>query len=614
MEERFSWTRDRQTTYKEDKAYSLLGMFDICMPLLYGEGEEKAFQRLRKKITKLSKDQECIQHLRLTDPRDDKKRIEDTKGGLLEDSYHWILENPNFQQWRDDEQNQLLWIKGDPGKGKTMLLCGIINELIKSMPKTDQLSYFFCQATDSRINSATAVLRGLLYLLVDQQPSLNALSKIFTDILQDPSLNSTSLIINALNKCVADLPKLLDFIWIVSSRNWPDIEERLERAGHKVKLCLELNAESVSTAVGIFIQHKVLRLAEEKRYNNKTRDAVALVCQNLKNISRRKILAKLNAFPPGLGSLYERIMQQIWDLDNAEDVEICKRILGLTAIVYQPVTLQELTSLVDILKYIADDLKSLREIISLCGSFLTIQGDTVYFVHQSAKEFLIKNVLDGIFPSRTEEVHYEIFSRSLQVMSRTLRQDMYGLGALGYPTEQIKAPDPDPLAASSAEDKVDLQDGGAVDSFLRHQYLYWLEALSLCKSMSKGVVLIAKLEVLIKRRANASALNELVRDARRFIMAHKLAIENSPLQSYASALVFSPTQSIIRGLFKREEPNWITIEPAMQEKWNACLQTLEGHSHYVSSVAFSPDSTRLASGGHGRVWICNVERNKLNAS
>ena len=244
-----------------------------------------------------------MRELRLTDPYDDKKRIEETKGGLLEDSYHWILENSDFQRWRDDEQSQLLWIKGDPGKGKTMLLCGIINELNKSMTKPDQLSYFFCQATDSRINSATAVLQGLLYLLVNQQPSLAshirkkhdhagkalfedtnawvALSEIFTDILQDPSLNSTYLVIDALDECATDLPKLLDFIvqkscvssrakWIVSSRNWPDLEERLERAGHKVKLCLELNAETVSTAVSIFIQHKVLQLAEKKKYDDKT--------------------------------------------------------------------------------------------------------------------------------------------------------------------------------------------------------------------------------------------------------------------------------------------------------------------------------------------------------
>jgi hypothetical protein len=33
-------------------------------------------------------------------------------------------------------------------------------------------SFFFCQAFDSRINNTTAVLRGLIYLLIDQQPSL----------------------------------------------------------------------------------------------------------------------------------------------------------------------------------------------------------------------------------------------------------------------------------------------------------------------------------------------------------------------------------------------------------------------------------------------------------
>ncbi|CZR66010.1 uncharacterized protein PAC_15910 [Phialocephala subalpina] len=48
----------------------------------------------------------------------------------------WILENYDFQRWCNDQQSRLLWVKGDPGKGKTMLLCGIINELEKSMSKT----------------------------------------------------------------------------------------------------------------------------------------------------------------------------------------------------------------------------------------------------------------------------------------------------------------------------------------------------------------------------------------------------------------------------------------------------------------------------------------------
>ena len=53
--ERMSWAESRETTCKEDKAYSLLGIFDINMPLIYGEGKEKALKRLREEIDKASK-------------------------------------------------------------------------------------------------------------------------------------------------------------------------------------------------------------------------------------------------------------------------------------------------------------------------------------------------------------------------------------------------------------------------------------------------------------------------------------------------------------------------------------------------------------------------------
>jgi len=508
----------------------------------------------------LKENNECLIDLRITDPSKDKERIEATKGGLLKDSYRWILENADFQRWRSDQQSRLLWVKGDPGKGKTMLLCGIINELEELMAKTNLLSYFFCQATDSRINNATAVLRGLIYMLVSQQPSLIshirkkydhagkalfedsnawfALSDMFTDILQDRNLNSTYLIIDALDECVAsDLPKLLEFIvkkssvssrvkWIISSRNWPSIEERLDKTGGKVRLHLELNTESISAAVNTYIQHKVHQLAQDKKYDNKTRDAVldhlslnanntflwvALVYQNLQNIKPWNVFAKLDEFPPGLDSLYGRMIEQI---SSSDDADICKWILASVAIVYRPVTLKELTSLADIPKDISQNLEWLAEIVGLCGSFLTIREDTVYFVHQSAKEYLIRNALATIFPSGTEEAHYKIFSRSLEVMSGTLRQDIYSLGAVGYALEQVEPPEPDPLIASrysciywidhlldcdpTKNATNDLQDGGSVDKFLRRSYLYWLEALSLCRSMSEGVVSMAKLEALLQ--------------------------------------------------------------------------------------------------------------------
>ncbi|KAK3900647.1 vegetative incompatibility protein HET-E-1 [Staphylotrichum tortipilum] len=53
---RMYWASARTTTRKEDEAYCLMGLFDVNMPLLYGEGE-KAFGRLQREITKITDDQ-----------------------------------------------------------------------------------------------------------------------------------------------------------------------------------------------------------------------------------------------------------------------------------------------------------------------------------------------------------------------------------------------------------------------------------------------------------------------------------------------------------------------------------------------------------------------------
>ena len=53
--ERMLWAEARDTTREEDKAYSLLGIFNVHMPLIYGEGRENAFKRLREEIDRASK-------------------------------------------------------------------------------------------------------------------------------------------------------------------------------------------------------------------------------------------------------------------------------------------------------------------------------------------------------------------------------------------------------------------------------------------------------------------------------------------------------------------------------------------------------------------------------
>ncbi|KAI4703608.1 hypothetical protein J4E89_010029 [Alternaria sp. Ai002NY15] len=52
IDERISWMKGRETKRDEDAAYSLLGLLDVHMPLLYGEGHELALARLRRKAVR----------------------------------------------------------------------------------------------------------------------------------------------------------------------------------------------------------------------------------------------------------------------------------------------------------------------------------------------------------------------------------------------------------------------------------------------------------------------------------------------------------------------------------------------------------------------------------
>lgn len=156
----------------------------------------------------------------------------------------------------------------------------------------------------------------------------------------------------------------------------------------------------------------------------------------------------------------------------------------------------------------------LEEVIALCGSFLTIRNGVVLFVHQSAKDYLLDKAVDEIFPSGIAHQHHAAVSRSLDVLSGTLRRDIYDLRSPGYLIEEVVTPDPDPLASvryscvfwvdhlsdsrltqRKEYDEV-LWDGGAIHKFLQKSYLYWLEGLGLLKSISDGVKAVQKLESL----------------------------------------------------------------------------------------------------------------------
>ena len=374
-----------------------------------------------------------------------------------------------------------------------------------------------------------------------------AVRDIFTDILRDPVLHLPCLVIDALDECQTGRPQLLDLIvftsatfrvkWLVSSRNWSDIEEKLAQVAQP--LSLELNAASVSAAVQLYIQQKARCLAETKKYDDKTtaqvtgylssnaRDTflwVALVCRSLEKVHRFKAVRTLQSFPAGLDALYGRMMKQIRAMEDPDDVRLCLQILSVASTVYRPVVLDELGPLIDCPREYESlassqiDNSWLTHYIGLCGSFLAIRERTVSFVHQSAKEFTCSQSLNNeflqIFPRTVGDVHHMLFSKSLQLLSQTLRRDMYQLSNPGTLVKNVIPPSPNPLASATYSclywvDHLldahpiyvrtdDLQDGGNVHRFLYDGYLYWLEALSLVQDLAKGILAVESLHRLLQ--------------------------------------------------------------------------------------------------------------------
>lgn len=499
----------------------------------------------------------CLGYLCDVDPRVEKDRIEKVKGGLLEDLYCWVLENRNFKRWRHGEQDaRLLWINADPGKGKTMLMSGIIGHL--ETDKSHLVSYFFCQATDPRLNNATAVLRGFIYLLLNQRLSLMSpilrkynqletrfskdsatfweLSRIFKDVLGDPELPTTVLALDALDECTTQSEDLLDFIsetsafegvrWVISSRNEPPIREGMMNACNMIELQLELNQEAVTKAVNTYIDIKVTNLAGTKKYNTELKNKVeqilkgragdtflwaALVCQQLAKVTLlRNTLNTLKKFPPGLEELYQTMLDNISSSDCAA---LCEDMLAVVTTASRPLALAELRALTES----PEEFDHLKVLIVSCGSFLALRDDVVYFVHQSAKEFLERDL-----PVRTgsslANQHRVLFSRSLNLLSRTLKRDIHELeGSFGpgIHIEEVPPRDHDPLAAcryscfhwvdhlcncASAEElrRGDLlQDGSKSHVFFETKYVYWLEALSLMRGLFEGVGAVRKLHAVV---------------------------------------------------------------------------------------------------------------------
>lgn len=274
--ERFSWTANRQTIREEDGAYCLLGIFGVYLPLIYGEGKEKALKRLRKEIRESLEDVPGATVMNDTGNRSQNQedRRSKIRGWLSapdpSTNYNkarkqrqpetglWLLESAKFTKWKTGAASRL-WLHGIIGCGKTILSSTIVENLLQHCHNNPGMvtAYFYFDFNDAQKQDPELMLRSLLYQLLQRsvmtprnldalfsscedgqrQPSLDALLEVTWQIMQE--FSQIYVVLDALDECTQRL-ELMDVLktvagWqlqnlhlLMTSRKERDIESSLK--------------------------------------------------------------------------------------------------------------------------------------------------------------------------------------------------------------------------------------------------------------------------------------------------------------------------------------------------------------------------------------------------
>ncbi|OCK90674.1 uncharacterized protein K441DRAFT_617682 [Cenococcum geophilum 1.58] len=341
----------------------------------------------------------------------------------------------------------------------------------------------------------------------------------------------------------------------------------------------------------------------------------ATVCRFLKSnyhceSRKRKRSTPLKSPYLELDKMYTQILsyslKHIEDLrDKAHIANEMKNIISAIAVVSQPLSPMVLGRLLDI-EYTAihRGLRPLRSLFNVPDD----ESSPIFPLHPSFRDFLFdrQRCTSQHFSITEQEVHKGMAEHCINLLSNILNHDICNVKRHGILVSDVKTSTIQKYLPPEAQyaciywvqhvlkSGTKLSDDNWVHEFLNRNVFHWLEALSWIGRLTDGIHATTALELGLSNTEGPSLLR-LVHDTKRFAQYSRSAIEQAPLQVYASALIFAPKRSVIREQFKNQIPRLIERLPETEEVWSATLQTLEGHSGYVNVVAFSPDGTVVAS-------------------
>lgn len=354
----------------------------------------------------------------------------------------WLLKHDHYQEWLNRESGPLL-VTADPGCGKSVLAKYLIDH---ALPRSATICYFFFKDQDQ--NTVRQALCALLHQLFSQEPylikhamkqyrnngekltdSTISLWRILHDATKDAQARPVIIVLDALDECAeSEFRSLICSVeerfrdgerpgdrlkYLLTCRPYEQIVSRfhaLLRAFPNIRIPGEQESETISQEVNCVIDSRLGQLSEEKgcspeimsylkkrmrECSHRTYLWVYLVFDYLENESFKKtqkgVESTIARLPKSVNEAYEQI------LAKSKNDPMVRKALSIVLAASRPLTVSEMNIAVNVNEQSRSvhslDLEQQKDfetrLRTWCGLFISIHHDKIYFLHQTAREFLV---------------------------------------------------------------------------------------------------------------------------------------------------------------------------------------------------------------------------------
>jgi hypothetical protein len=439
---------------RKDPAYVTVRNALATLVFSRHEDQQKSRQRVEMR------DRAILDHvLGVTDAPEDDFMAQDSR--RHPGTCSWLSRKAYYVNWKSSLDSRMLWVRGRPGAGKSVLSSYVVNELRE---QGVDCCFFFFKTSDRAKSNANDFLRSMAWQMamlhakvlseitysaskektspVDRVDPVPVWRKLYLSNILNIRLNRPQFwIIDSIDECKGSLDIMEYLIRIQES--WPvailitsrdPVEMHLGKSNPHLDIqSQQISDEDVQEDIALFLKSKsdFLPCVASDRWPTSESMArhilantggcflwAALVCSELRHVtSEREIDKALTSIPSDMDALYAKVLE---DMANARfGKSLAKAFLTWATYALRPLTTVELREPIEL--DIDDKVGDIAfSITRNCGNIMHVDAhNNVQLIHATAREFLVRRGPDLGFAVSRSEGHRHLAKVCFHFLMRT---------------------------------------------------------------------------------------------------------------------------------------------------------------------------------------------------